>query len=159
MELDLLTLAGVSEIRGFQGEYRFLSNFYPSPVIYENHVYPTVEHAYQAAKSTEFYWIRVIRESGSPGKAKNYGKLLTQGGACRPDWEEVKVEIMYNLLLDKFQRNQDLQQKLVATGSAYLEETNEWNDTFWGVCRGKGQNVLGRLLMKVRSELNTDMPS
>ena len=56
----------------------------------------------------------------------------------------------------KFTKHKDLKEKLLATGDAYLEETNHWHDTFWGVCKGKGQNHLGKILMEVREELKRE---
>jgi ribA/ribD-fused uncharacterized protein len=71
----------------------------------------------------------------------------------RPDWEQVKILIMTSLVRDKFTRHQDLKEQLLATGDAELIEGNWWGDTFWGVCKGKGENHLGKVLMKVREEL------
>jgi predicted NAD-dependent protein-ADP-ribosyltransferase YbiA (DUF1768 family) len=75
--------------------------------------------------------------------------------ALRPDWEEVKDGIMYKLLKSKF-TDPVLRDKLIATGSAELIEGNNHWDRYWGVCRGEGQNKLGKLLMKVREEVITD---
>jgi ribA/ribD-fused uncharacterized protein len=136
----------------FTGEYRFLSNFYPATVEMDGEIYPTVEHAYQAAKTTDNDIRAQIRSKPTPGGAKKLGgnrKLVT----LRPDWEYVKVSTMENLVRQKFQ-NQDLEAMLVATGDQELVEGNSWNDTFWGVCRGVGDNNLGKILMKIRSELS-----
>jgi predicted NAD-dependent protein-ADP-ribosyltransferase YbiA (DUF1768 family) len=70
----------------------------------------------------------------------------------RPDWREVREEVMEVGLRQKFRQNPELLQKLLDTGDAYLEEGNTWNDRYWGVCRGVGQNKLGHLLMKLREE-------
>jgi predicted NAD-dependent protein-ADP-ribosyltransferase YbiA (DUF1768 family) len=53
----------------------------------------------------------------------------------------------------KFSTHQELRERLLATGEAELIEGNTWNDTFWGVCKGEGQNWLGKILMEVRKEL------
>ena len=71
----------------------------------------------------------------------------------RPNWEEKKVSIMREIVLAKFTQNEELGRKLVKTGSAVLQEGNYWGDTFWGICKGKGGNWLGRILMEVREEL------
>ena len=71
----------------------------------------------------------------------------------RPDWEEVKIEIMRQVLKSKFTHNPELREKLIATGNTELIEGNNWNDRFWGVCRGVGKNHLGKLLMEIRAEL------
>jgi predicted NAD-dependent protein-ADP-ribosyltransferase YbiA (DUF1768 family) len=54
---------------------------------------------------------------------------------------------------DKFSRNPELRVKLLNTGDLQLVEGNYWGDTFWGVCNGKGENHLGKILMRVRKEL------
>lgn len=87
----------------------------------------------------------------TPSEAKKAGREVT----LRPDWESVKDGIMRDILLHKFQQNPDLKKKLLDTGEKYLEETNYWKDTYWGVCEGVGYNHLGKLLMSVRGELTT----
>ncbi len=143
-------------INSFRGEYRFLSNFHPSKVILSctntDHpysvIFPTVENAYQAAKNIdEAQWSKFINIP--PGKAKGTGRKLD----IRPDWEVVKVGIMEELLEQKF-RFPELRDKLLATKNQELIEGNWWGDTFWGVCKGEGQNILGKLLMKIRRGLH-----
>lgn len=136
------------EILGFDGDNAFLSNFYPANVEFERHLYPTAEHAYQAAKSIDprvrLEFLGVI----SPSKAKKLGRTLE----LRSDWETVKYDIMLQIVFDKFLRNKELRQKLVATAGKYLEETNHWGDTVWGVdaTTNIGTNWLGMILMDVR---------
>ncbi|NGT90448.1 NADAR family protein [Clostridium perfringens] len=60
---------------------------------------------------------------------------------------------MYLVVKEKFKPNKELRRKLIATGDKYLEEGNTWNDTYLGVCKGKGRNMLGKILMRVRSEI------
>lgn len=144
-----------NEIKGFGGDYHFLSNFYEAPVAYEGITYPTSEHAFQAAKFfTEFDTVLNDVRSGiltmeTPGQAKRWGKKIP----LRSDWEDVKYQIMYEIVLAKFTQNPDLKEKLLNTGDAYLEETNNWNDKVWGVCNGIGKNWLGKILMNVRNAL------
>ena len=136
-------------INEFQGYHRFLSNFYPASVEMDKLIYPTVEHAFQAAKTADPEARKAISKLATPGQAKRAGRNLQ----LRPDWEYVKLEIMKSLVIEKFTRSQHLTEKLKATGSQELIEGNYWNDTFWGVCRGVGRNHLGRILMQVREEL------
>ena len=136
-------------INSFQGEYRWLSNFWPAQIKWEGHIYPTVEHAYQAAKTVDASEQEAIRKCSTPGKAKRCGRNLT----IRPDWEECKLLVMRSLVLLKFRDNPDLKVKLLSTGEAELVEGNPWGDTFWGVCNGVGENHLGRILMEVREQL------
>jgi ribA/ribD-fused uncharacterized protein len=132
----------------FSGDYRWLSNFYMSPVSYEGRRYPSVEHAYQAAKTTKLAERKKFALLRTAGEAKRAGRKVT----LRTGWEGMKVGVMLELLRFKF-REFNLREKLKATGDALLVEGNDWGDRYWGVCRGNGQNWLGKLLMKVREEV------
>jgi ribA/ribD-fused uncharacterized protein len=137
-------------IDSFKGPYAFLSNFHPAPVSLDEDVYPTVEHAYQAAKTLSPDERTKVRNASTPGQAKRMGRKVT----FRSDFDLIKIDVMYNLLKAKFAWY-DLQSFLMDTGSRELIEGNEWGDTFWGVDRrtGTGRNHLGKLLMRVRSEI------
>jgi ribA/ribD-fused uncharacterized protein len=135
-----------TKIDSFKGEYRWLSNFYLAEVVLDGFVYPSSEHAYQAAKTLNLEERRAIL-SMSVSEAKKAGRKVTM----RSDWEDIKLDVMLRLLRQKF-AHPELRSKLLATGDAELVEGNWWNDTFWGVCRGVGQNNLGKLLMVVREE-------
>lgn len=141
-------MEGSSAISEFRGEHEFLSNFFPSTVHLDGASYPTVEHAFQAAKTLDPDERERVRTCTWPGGAKRLGKRV----ALRIDWEEAKLGIMESLVREKF-ADPDLRQRLLATGSRELIEGNRWGDTYWGVCRGRGANHLGRILMKVRDEL------
>ena len=141
-----------SVIDKFQGDYRFLSNFYPSEIEYENLIYPTAEHAYQAAKTLDAAERESIRSACSPGKAKRLGKTVT----LRNDlpWKNYKEAIMLDILAQKFEQP-ILKTLLLATNDAYLVEGNQWNDTEWGCIWDEcgnlaGKNRLGTCLMIVR---------
>ena len=144
-------------ITSFRGDYRFLSNFYPAEVRMSGMEYPTVEHAFQAAKTKDPNLRWKVRAAGTPGEAKRMGKNLE----LRPDWEEIKLEVMLALVRYKFTHHPELAEKLLTTGNVTLVEGNDWGDTFWGACRKgfhgqaqlEGQNHLGLILMKVRDEL------
>ncbi len=117
----------MNTIDKFRGEYKFLSNFWVHNVYLEGRVYPSVEHAYQAAKTLHSEERSVIAQCASPSKAKKLGRQVT----LRPDWEVVKLSIMHNLVRCKFQ-SEGLAGKLLATGEDVLVEGNWWGDTFWG---------------------------
>lgn len=138
------------KIEFFSGEYRWLSNFYPATVELDGRKYPSVEHAYQAAKTLDFN-ARIIFEEPtmSPGMAKRLGRNFN----LRPGWDQMKVSVMLALLKQKFAPGTPLAAKLLATGEAELIEGNTWGDRFWGVCQGTGRNTLGALLMGVRKSL------
>lgn len=137
----------------FQNECRFLSNFWPARVRLDGVEYPTVEHAYQAAKTLVLCERETIRAQETPGKAKRAGRRIS----LRPDWEQVKIGVMRDLLRQKFAPGTELAQKLLETGSEGIAEGNHWHDGFWGDCQcgrcPRGQNWLGRLLMGIRAEL------
>lgn len=133
----------------FKGEYRFLSNFHPCVVFFGDEVYPTVEHAFQATKTLDSEERVRIRDAAKPGVAKRLGQQVV----LREDWEEIKVSVMRYLIEAKFTPESDLAFKLLATGDENLVEGNNWNDHFWGMCGGEGENFLGRLLMARRDEL------
>lgn len=150
-------------ITSFKGEYEFLSNFYPAEVKLHDYpyVFPTVEHAYQAAKTTDWaerdlFRRATITDNGlekvmTAAQAKKTGKQVT----LRYDWEKVKLIVMGHLIWQKFEIP-ELKQKLLDTGYADLIEGNWWGDKFWGVCRGEGLNHLGKLLMKKRAQLQME---
>ncbi len=133
-------------IKGFCGpDYRFLSNFQQSEIIFCGLVFPTVENAYQALKCAvpeerrKFLLI-------TPAEAKQLGKTVQK----RADWSLIKLMVMADLVFRKFEQNLDLRRKLIDTGTKYLEESNNWSDTYWGVYNDKGENKLGKILMDVR---------
>lgn len=136
-------------INKFDGEHRFLSNFWEVPITYERRTYSTVEHAYQASKTIYPEERIAIRDAETPAKAKRLGKLIIY----RADWEDIKLDVMEALVRQKFTEHHMLADKLIATGDHELVEGNWWGDTYWGVCKGIGENHLGKILMKVRSEL------
>lgn len=140
----------MNKILGFFKEYRFLSNFYQlkNPIVLDSISFPTVEHVYQASKTLDLDK-RMEFSLLTAGQAKKLGQTVE----LRPDWESIKLDIMEALVRSKFRTNKDLADLLIQTGDVYLEETNTWNDTFWGVCNGVGENHLGKILMKVRGEL------
>lgn len=135
-------------IDSFTGEYRFLSNFYPCKIQFNNIEFPSVEHAYVAAKTLDRSTREMIAKIDSPGKVKRFGRTIE----IRPDWDDVKLQFMNSFLKEKFIQGSSLADKLEATGSEELIEGNHWGDTFWGVCNGVGQNHLGKLLMAIRNE-------
>lgn len=127
------------------GNY-FLSNFYPAPVTYNEMTFPNNEAAFQAMKCPErAFEFRTL----NPVDAKRLGRKVS----LRPDWEDVKEKIMYEICFNKFSGNEILRKKLINTGDALLIEGNTWGDREWGVCNGFGKNKLGKILMKIRTEL------
>lgn len=138
-----------SPIKGFFGEYRWLSNFAPCSIVYDGIEYPSVEHAYVAAKTVDVN-ARIELQSCTSGQAKRIGRTLQ----LRIHWEQLKVPLMRQFLIQKFTQ-EPYRSLLIETQGRYLEETNTWNDRFWGVC-GTGQNMLGSLIMDIRDSLTEE---
>jgi ribA/ribD-fused uncharacterized protein len=137
-------------ITSFSGEYRFLSNFWLAPVTYEGITYPSSEHAYQAAKSLNPTIREVFFMLSSPSKAKKMGQQII----IRPDWEDVKINVMRDIVTAKFEQNEYLMRLLMETRGFHLIEGNTWGDRFWGECPvGNGRNELGKILMAIRDDI------
>ena len=137
-------------IKSFSGEYRFLSNFYPVEVVLDGVTYPSVEHAYQAAKTLDLEKRKEFLDV-TPGRAKRLGQRLE----IRQDWNDVKLSVMTHLNEQKYM-HPDLRKKLCDTYPQDIVEGNTWGDTFWGVCNGKGSNHLGKILMAIRMQILID---
>jgi ribA/ribD-fused uncharacterized protein len=135
-------------INQFRGKYFFLSNFYESPVTWDNITYKNNESAFQSAKVLNVE-TRKQFSNLNPSEAKKKGRHVK----LRSDWEEVKFDIMYEICLAKFTQNVNLKKLLLDTGNKYLEEGNTWGDKIWGTINGVGENNLGKILMRVREEL------
>lgn len=133
----------------FRGQYDFLSNFYPVEIEYSGVIFPSTEHAYQAAKTLDPLEHEVIKMAATPGKAKRLGRGVT----LRDDWDVIKIDVMRELVKQKFTKYPDLEKKLLLTSDAELIEGNTWGDRFWGQCRGVGENWLGKILMEIRTSL------
>lgn len=141
-----------NSIKGFFGDYMFLSNFYISKFSInfkdENIEFDNVESFYQGFKSGEIEDLKRFSKM-SPKLAKSEGRKLK----LLPNWDRIKSHVMFCACYEKFIQNNELKLKLLATMDKYLEETNHWNDTYWGVQynSNKGFNMLGQTLMSIRS--------
>ena len=138
-------------ITSFSGDYRFLSNFWPCSVVLDGILYPSVENAYQAAKTTDNI-LRRYFETCTAGKAKRAGRELD----VRSDWNEIKLSTMTDLVTQKFTKDISLSQMLRDTRPNELIEGNTWGDVYWGVCNGVGSNHLGKILMTIRDRICMD---
>ena len=140
-------------ISSFRGDYAFLSNFFPCKIVMDGDIYDSLEHAYQAAKTLDDAERSLIRSAKSPVRAKRIAHKVS----LRPDWEEIKVDLMKSLLRQKFS-SPTLKASLLKTGDAELVEGNSWGDIEWGcVLVGgvwEGKNILGEALMEIRMELS-----
>lgn len=135
-------------ITSFTGQFRWLSNFEPSRIMYDGYIFETVEHAYQAQKALFPHVKEWIRNSDGPREAKFRGRQCTM----RSDWEEIKDQVMLDCTRLKYALP-DYRTMLLATQGWKIVEGNYWGDTYWGICGGKGFNVLGQIIMHVRQEI------
>lgn len=137
----------------FKGLYRFLSNFWNSPICYENKIYPTSEHLYQAFKTRDLEIREELRQAKTPGKVKRLARTMV----LREDWEEIKDDAMFLVIRLKFLQHPKLMKRLLGTKEILLVEGNYWHDNYWGDClcpkcrRVEGRNQLGKTLMKIRN--------
>jgi ribA/ribD-fused uncharacterized protein len=138
----------VPGIRAFEGKYYFLSNFYMNEVFFDGHLYPSAEHAYQAAKADAESDRKMVASVSFPYTAKQIMRTLP----IKAHWDYRRVAIMWEIVQWKF-ASDEMADKLLATGDLHLEEGNWWGDRFWGTVGGHGENYLGRMLMDLRKNL------
>ncbi len=161
----------------FRGKKEYLSNMYPCKIKFDsiyakkypefefdNKIYHSSEHLYQALKSKNRNWHKLIRGIKEPKDTKKIAKRKvskyykeknsTNIFKLREDWDEVKLKAMELVLFLKFTQNKNLLEKLLKE-EGYIEERNDWGDTFWGTYNGIGKNHLGKLLMNLRDSLKS----
>ena len=141
-------------ISRFKEKYNFLSNFSYSKVEYEGYTYMNVESAFQAQKNESSVY-KLGMQFNDPSTAKKDGRIIE----LRPDWEQVKDNLMYEIVKAKFEQNDVLKTQLLNTNDEVLVEGNTWHDNYWGMCncerctRKNYSNNLGKILMRIREEL------
>lgn len=127
----------------------FMSNFYRSTFKIYGRTWATVEHAYQAQKCVDDKEYNDIHEAKTPRIARNLGQEVKM----RKDWDSVKRSVMKECCMAKFTQDEMLKKELLDTGDQELIEDSPV-DWYWGCgADGKGQNVLGQVLMEIRAEL------
>lgn len=130
-------------------KYGYLNNFYLAKMFIYDKYWDTVEHAYQAQKASDPIEYDSILNAKTPREARNLGQKVKM----RPDWDHVKYDIMKECVLAKFSQHQDLKEKLLATGNEDIVEDSPI-DYYWGCgADGSGKNMLGKILMQVRTEI------
>lgn len=129
-----------------------LSNFHLFDVRISGIYWKTNEHYFQAMKTLDTGERNLIWAAKTPGQAKRLGRKVT----LRSDWEEIKLLVMRQAIDRKFTLESAPGKYLLKTGDRLLVEGNSWNDRFWGVCEGTGQNWLGVLLMYRRAALKAE---
>jgi len=147
-----MTLLTVNE---FRGSYRFLSTFCPQAVMFEGVRYNTVEHAFRASMFMSRTIRQMIKDCHKPGDAKRMSRMDSNIPYLNPNFDNIKLQVMEELLRQKFSPNSMLAEKLLATMNAKLVDGNNWGDKFWGVdiVSNEGLNHHGKILMKIREDL------
>lgn len=149
-------------INSFKGECEFLSNFYPIKIYYMGFMFPSSEHAYQASKTFDYDFRAMIAKLPKAGTAKWWGSkegMKRFGCQMRKDWDREKDQIMFDILIKKFDPK-EMRNLLIQTGEEELIEGNYWHDNYWGDCycqrcnNTPGKNKLGEILMNIREILN-----
>ena len=137
----------------FRDQYAFLSNMFACKVHYQGETFPCVETAFQIAKcADEDDWSLFMNRRGFWCDGRT-ARTIGHKVKLRSDWDDYRLDVMYELLEDKFYHNEGLRKALCDTGNIYIQEDNDWGDTFWGVYKGKGYNMLGKMIMEIRQNI------
>lgn len=151
----------INGLKGFIGEYEILSNFAEHEKISiilpygdtngKKYSANNIETLFQAAKTNVNWQIEEIVKSNNPSVSKYLGRRCR----IRSDWEEIKEEVMKELLSKKFNVSNKFRKVLLSIpNDMFIVEMNRWCDKEWGVCSKtfKGENKLGKLLMNLKKE-------
>lgn len=146
-------------ISAFEGEYIFLNTFFYVPIEYQGITYSCAEAAIQAQK-TVLIEERQTFASLPAGLSRSRGRRLIP----RSSWDKIRNQVVYEVNYIKFNENEDLKQKLLATQDEEIYYYNTWHDNWLGECtcrRCKNRrhyNILGIALTQIRIELKTNKP-
>lgn len=150
------------EIRFYRASGRpfgAFSNLFRRSIEFDGEVFPTSEHAYQAGKARKPEVRRWLMEAPTPALLAMAAHGLYYWDVA-PGWSSTKFDRMRRVLRAKFTQHEDLRTLLLSTGDARLVESatvdNEVN-RLWGEVNGVGRNMLGQLLMELRSELREEL--
>lgn len=145
----------ISFYRANERPYGILSNLYRREIEFEGRIFPTSEHAYQAGKAIKPAVREWIQAAPSPSLAAMAAHGLYTWDVV-PDWATIKFDRMRAVLRAKFTQHPDLAEVLISTGAKRLVEAGTVNNAvnrLWGEVNGKGENMLGVMLMEVRDQL------
>ncbi|MCB9135384.1 MAG: NADAR family protein [Anaerolineales bacterium] len=132
-------------------EHGSFSNFSPHGIQLKGVWWPTTEHFFQAQKFAGTPHEEAIRHAKTPKQAAEMGR--DRHRPLRPDWEQIKDNIMRTAVREKFRTHAGIREELLATDDAELVE-NAPGDYYWGCgADGTGKNMLGKILMEIREEL------
>ncbi|KAK2460259.1 hypothetical protein APHAL10511_007648 [Amanita phalloides] len=134
--------------------YYGFTNFSPHPVIYKGKKYPTSEHLFQSFKFHDYRpglaeHIRTCSERPSVA----FSEARRFQPEVRPNWLDINIQKMEEVLWHKFTQHSDLKAELLSTGNAELIEASD-KDAFWGWgADRRGRNELGKALERLRARL------
>lgn len=155
--LEVHGLDNAEQVFFYENDFYPLSNFSAFEVMWDGRRFATSEHAYhyEKFKRTVYLIAHEIQVATSAHEAFKIAEKYSKHR--RPDWDDVKLIIMKQILHAKTRQHEYVRHKLLATGDRQLIE-NSWRDDFWGWGPNKdGKNMLGKLWMEVRSELRSRM--
>ncbi len=158
---DKDTTETIPEIRFYRANekpYGAFSNLFKRPIVFEGKEFPTAEHAYQAGKARKDKVRDWILSAPSPSLVAMAAHGLYTWDIV-PNWAKIKFERMRSVLYAKFSQHGDLRELLLSTGNARLIESSNMDNPvnrLWGEVNGKGQNMLGVLLMEIRMTLRQE---
>lgn len=156
--------AAIQDIRFYRANekpYGAFSNLFKRAIEFEGTVYPTSEHAYQAGKALKPAVRQWILSAPTPALAAMAAHGLYVWDVV-PDWAQIKFDRMRAVLRAKFDQHTDLRELLLSTGEARLVEAGTVNNAvnrLWGEVDGKGENMLGVMLMELRMEYTKQPPA
>jgi ribA/ribD-fused uncharacterized protein len=147
-EIGIVSTLKTPQLIRFVGDKRFLSSYYPSTIYINGQSYPTLEHAWQGLKTNDVEERELIRKAPTPSEAKKLGQCVT----LRDGWREDKLTIMEELVKKKFD-NPFLSEMLLTIKDEEIVVQGRWLNEFWGVVNNVGKNEFGKILTKVRNQL------
>ncbi len=153
-----LPQADICFYRANEKPYGAFSNLFKRPIVFEDVTYPTSEHAYQAGKARKEAVRDWILSAPTPSLAAMAAHGLYVWDVA-PNWAQIKFERMKGVLRAKFTQHEDLYELLISTGERRLVEVGTVDNAvnrLWGEVNGRGQNMLGVLLMELRGELRKE---
>lgn len=156
-EMNIYSENVIQFYRSNEKPFGVFSNLYKRTIVFEGREYPTAEHAYQAGKARKEEVKEWLLSAPSPALVAMAAHGLYSWDIVS-DWSTIKFDRMRQILCAKFTQHDDLRELLLSTGDARLVEVGKTDNAvnrLWGEVNGKGKNMLGLLLMELRSELRS----
>jgi ribA/ribD-fused uncharacterized protein len=153
-----ITLSEIRFYRSNEKPFGAFSNLYRRPIVFEETVFPTAEHAYQAGKASKKEVRQWLLSAPTPALVAMAAHGLYTWDVV-PNWNQIKLKRMREVLRAKFTQHEDLRRLLLSTGDARLVEAGRVDNAvnrFWGEVNGRGENKLGVFLMELRYELRSN---